>query len=90
MLSALTRLSVREEANKILFVITDGRSNSPQAVAKARKMAETMNVRVIPIGINTGFIHGFREEEFKSINSVSELAGAVKHAVREKLFVKAA
>lgn len=90
MLSALTRLSVREEANKILFVITDGRSNSPQAVAKARKMAEIMNVRVVPIGINTGFIHGFREEEFKSINSVSELAGAVKHAVREKLFVKAA
>jgi hypothetical protein len=86
MMGGLVRLADRSEANKIMFVITDGASDDPSAVKKAREFADALDVRVIPIGINTGFIHGFDKEDFQSISSVSELSNAVKHAVREKLF----
>ncbi|PTC01265.1 hypothetical protein C9975_03015 [Thalassospira xiamenensis] len=86
MLSAIPRLDSRPENKKILFVITDGESNSADETAWSRQFAEALGIKVIPIGLNTAFVDGFKPEDFKAIQSIEELPEAINHAISAKLF----
>lgn len=86
MLNAIPRLAVRSESKKLLFVITDGDSDSPSEVLWARQFAQHLGIKVIPIGLNTAFVDGFSRDEFKRVDTVNDLPSAINHAIAQKLF----
>ena len=86
MLNAIPRLATRPESKKLLFVITDGDSDSVSEVIWSRQFAQHLGIKVIPIGLNTSFVHGFDRDEFKSVNAIEDLPKAINHAIAQKLF----
>lgn len=83
---AINTLSLRQENKKILIVITDGDANSESRVVFASKLANSLNIRVVPIGIQTSCVAGFEKDQFVTVNDLSELTSALREAVRNKLF----
>lgn len=86
MVTALSRLSLRSEAKKMLFVVTDGQSNGAEKVMRAVEMAKHLGVIVVPIGIKTEKVDGFAADSFTSIMSVEELPHAIDFAIKQRLF----
>jgi len=86
MLNAVSRLAGRQENRKLLFVLTDGEANNESEVIWAREFAEAIGIKVIPIGLNTDYVSGFRPEEFKNVTDLSDLPSAINHAIQAKLF----
>lgn len=86
MLNAIPRLAMRPESKKLLFVITDGVSDSVSEVKWSRQFAQHLGIKVIPIGLNTSFVHGFDRDEFKSVDAIEDLPKAINHAIAQKLF----
>ncbi len=86
MLVAMNQLVLRSEGRKVMFIITDGHPDDVSEVTEMAEIARSFNIKVVPIGIQTGQVRGFGADEFVSVNDVSELPAALKSAVKNKLF----
>ena len=86
MLVAMNQLALRSEGRKVMFIITDGHPDDVCEVTRMAEIARSFNIKVVPIGIQTGQVRGFGADEFVSVNDVSELPAALKSAVKNKLF----
>jgi len=86
MMSMLLRLAARGETNKMLFVVTDGDADNPRSVIAALELARELGVKVIPIGLYTSHVAGFKQEDFVTVTELADLPNAVDHAIKAKLF----
>jgi cobalamin biosynthesis protein CobT len=86
MMSMLLRLAVRSETNKMLFVVTDGDADNPDAVKASLNLARELGIKVVPIGLFTHRVEGFSRDDFMTVNALSDLPQAVDHAIKAKLF----
>lgn len=83
---ALSSLAVRTENNKIMVLITDGDASDAEDIETSRDIAKALGIRIVPLGLQTGFVHGFDSEEFVSLDDSTQLASAVRQAIKQKLF----
>jgi hypothetical protein len=83
--SATSLLMTRGEPRKLLFVVTDGESNSILDTITAIEEAQALGVKVFGIGIGQ-HVSGFDETSFHVIQSTNELVEALtvglKHAFK--------
>ena len=86
MMHALNNLALRPENKKLMIVITDGDPNDRSIVTKASQIANSMGIKVVPIGICTKEVRGFNEGEFVTVDDPSQLTSALRDAVKLKLF----
>lgn len=78
-------LASRREDKKIMFVITDGKPADAQLVKEVRRNCVKAGIQVVPIGIRTGVVAGFDQDEFKTVKGLSDLNAAISHAISKKL-----
>jgi len=78
-------LASRSEDKKIMFVITDGKPADSQLVKEVRRNCVKAGIQVVPIGIRTGVVAGFDQDEFKTVKGLSDLNAAISHAISKKL-----
>ena len=83
--AAVRRLVLRDEQKKLVIIITDGDASDPKFLEKSLEMAETLDIQVLCIGIATGHLTGFENQELISINDASELPNVLKNAIKGKL-----
>jgi cobalamin biosynthesis protein CobT len=75
LVNAIEDISKREESRKILFILTDASGYIPEHMKHVQKMADTLGVTLIAIGIHSvDAIDCFVNSS--AVNDISELAGA--------------
>ncbi|MCE2571694.1 vWA domain-containing protein [Motilimonas eburnea] len=84
--SVVLELSQQQANKKLLFVITDGDPNCPDATSRAIAEANALGIQVVGFGINTDRLLGFEACGFVVIDDVATLHKTVGQALKEKLF----
>ena len=86
MFLGISRLLTQPSENKIIIVITDGQPDW-DAIAGVRhmnKIAEQAGIKVVPIGLGTKSVDGFKESVFAE--TADDVNLALKQAIKKKLF----
>ena len=86
MFLGISRLLTQPSENKIIIVITDGQPDW-DAIAGVRhmnKIAEQAGIKVVPIGLGTKSVDGFKESVFAK--TADDVNLALKQAIKKKLF----
>ena len=81
---ALVRMSNQTQQNKIIFLITDGQPDCGNSVQMVHEKLVNAGVKVIPIGLGTKSVQGFKNSVYAA-NS-EEVNNALKNAIKKKLF----
>ncbi|KAB1179918.1 vWA domain-containing protein [Photobacterium damselae] len=81
LLTALSRIGVRKEPKKVIFLITDGDTDDC-SVNEVLKDCDAVGVDVIGIGIGTEQLAGFEDRPHVSITDANELAPQLFNYVR--------
>ena len=83
--SVIRRLSLRVEQKKVVFIITDGQASDLKYLEKSIEMSELLGIQIVCIGINTGMLYGFENQELLNIQTVEELPSILKQVIKNKL-----
>ncbi|WP_162898093.1 VWA domain-containing protein [Pseudoalteromonas lipolytica] len=83
--SVIRRLSLRVEQKKVVFIITDGQESDLKYLEKSIEMSELLGIQIVCIGINTGMLYGFENQELLNIQTVEELPSILKQVIKNKL-----
>ncbi|MCG9733835.1 VWA domain-containing protein [Pseudoalteromonas shioyasakiensis] len=83
--SVIRRLSLRVEQKKVVFIITDGQASDLKYLEKSIEMSELLGIQIVCIGINTGMLYGFENQELLNIQTVEELPSILKQLIKNKL-----
>ena len=77
-------MSNQTQQNKIIFLITDGQPDCSNSVQMVHEKLVNAGVKVIPIGLGTKSVQGFKNSVYAA-NS-EEVNNALKNAIKKKLF----
>ena len=83
--SVIRRLSLRVEQKKVVFIITDGQASDLKYLEKSIEISELLGIQIVCIGINTGMLYGFENQELLNIQTVEELPSILKQVIKNKL-----
>jgi uncharacterized protein YegL len=79
-----TRMVNAESDNKIIIVITDGQPDKSGVLANISDMVVKAGVKLVPIGLGTKTVFGFKESVYAKDSE--EVNQALKDAIKKKLF----
>ncbi|MCI2285970.1 VWA domain-containing protein [Colwellia sp. MSW7] len=86
MAKAIEDLLLRSETNKILFVLTDGEPVNANTVRYATSIAQELDIKVIPVGLDVKTVGGFANDDVVFCQDASDIIRAIKDGVQRKLF----